>query len=259
MTTQQIARIHTQLRAALETQLEAHEVDKFTCFFNPDDDSTWSNSAIPNSMDAGNESEGIQELIDAFVARGRIPRLEYIAEFAPALAGALEQHGFVLEETAPLMISDRETFKPAASIPSLRISSVNNHTDPIAAMQSVVTIQRRSFGDADAVAASLEEAEAVGKRFHANLFYLAELDGVPAGAGSLQLPYNGIGEVAGIATLGKFRRRGIASALTSAIAEHAFDTGLDALFIMAADQNVRRIYNRLGFEDCGHVLVYNKH
>lgn len=258
MTTNLITRIHTQLRAALTTQLEAHDVAGFTCFFNLDDDSVWSNSAIPKSANAEYEADDIEGLIDAFVSRGRTPRLEYIAEFAPALASALERSGFVLEETAPLMISTNDTFKPAATVPQLQIRIITDHADPVAAMQSVVTIQRRSFGKADAIAATVEEAESTAKRFHANLFFLAELDGVPVGTGSLQLPYEGIAEVAGIATLTEFRRRGIASALTSAIAQHAFDMGLDTLFIMAADQNVRRIYARLGFEDCGKVLVYSK-
>jgi len=254
MTTNLLTRIHTQLRAALIAQLDAHPVADFTCFFNPDDDSIWSNSATPNSVNTGTDPATVQQLIDTFMAHNRTPRLEYIAEFAPNLAVALELNGFMRDEVAPLMSSTRKTFIPAVAIPGLRISQVND----TAAMQSVVTIQRRSFGKPDAIAATAEEAEATAKRFHANLFFLAELNGQPAGAGSIQLPHNKIAEVAGIATLTEFRRRGIASVLTSVIAQHAFDTGLDALFIMAADQNVRRIYARLGFEDCGNVFVYSK-
>jgi len=254
MTTNQITQIHNQLRAALATQLAAHTVADFTCFFNPDDDSAWSNSAIPNSTDAGNDPNGIQQMVKTFITHKRTPKLEYIAEFAPALADALENHNFVREETAPLMTCTNSTFTPAQSVPDLRINEVTDKN----AMQSVVTIQRRSFGSPDAAAATLTEAEEVRQRFHANQFFLAELDDEPVCAGSLQLPHNGIAEVAGIATLTNYRRRGIASAITSAIAQHAFDTGIDTLFIMAADQNVRRIYARLGFEDCGTVLVYSK-
>lgn len=254
MTTNQIIQIHDQLRAALAAQLDAHTVADFTCFFNPDDDSTWSNSAIPNNASAGNDPAAIQQLIDTFVTHKRTPKLEYIAEFAPNLADALANNGFTRDEVAPLMISTSKTFVAAKSVANLQINEVCD----TAAMQSVVTIQRRAFGSPDAPAASTTEADEVRQRFHANNFYLAKLNGEPVGAGSLQLPYNGIAEVAGIATLTDHRRRGIASAMTSTIAQQAFDTGLDTLFIMAADQNVRRIYARLGFEDCGTILVYSK-
>ena len=254
MTTNQIARIHNQLRAALAAQLDAHPVADFTCFFNPDDDSTWSNAAIPNHSESGRDVVGIQQMIDTFFTHSRTPNLEYIAEFAPDLADALETHGFIRNETAPLMACTRKTFTAAKNIVYLQISVV----DDMIAMQSVVTIQRRSFGSPDAPAATAAEAEEARNRFHANSFYVAKLNGEPAAAGSLQLPYNGIAEVSGIATLPDYRRRGIASAITSTIAQQAFDNGLDTLFIMAADQNVRRIYARLGFEDCGTVLTYSK-
>jgi len=55
-----------------------------------------------------------------------------------------------------------------------------------------------------------------------------------------------ISEVVGVATLPRFRGRGLGAGLTSALVEHARQTA-DLVFLSAGDDDVARVYERVGF------------
>ncbi len=78
----------------------------------------------------------------------------------------------------------------------------------------------------------------------------AWIGGRAVASGSYQ-PVDGIAEITGIATLPALRRRGIATALTSTLVEHALAHGVEGLFLSADDANVARVYGRLGFVEVG--------
>jgi predicted GNAT family acetyltransferase len=54
-------------------------------------------------------------------------------------------------------------------------------------------------------------------------------------------------EVVGVATLPSVRRRGLAAAVTSALTQHALDHGAEVVFLSAGDEDVARLYARIGY------------
>jgi predicted GNAT family acetyltransferase len=121
---------------------------------------------------------------------------------------------------------------------------------------ALLTVQRRGFGDEHAPEATEADAEQFRRRFGKLQLFGAYLDGVPVSAGSLLAPYEGLSEVAGIATLPAYRGRGIAAALTAHIARAAFDQRLDLVFLTAGDARAGRVYERAGFRAIGSALAY---
>jgi GNAT superfamily N-acetyltransferase len=62
-------------------------------------------------------------------------------------------------------------------------------------------------------------------------------------------------EIVGVATLPAARRRGLASAVTAALARHALDEGATLVLLSAAEEAVARIYARLGFRRIGTACI----
>ena len=71
--------------------------------------------------------------------------------------------------------------------------------------------------------------------------------GEAAGAGAFMPPQNGVTEVVGIAVAERFRRRGLAEAMTGVLAEQAFRAGCSMAFLSAAGEAQSAIYARAGF------------
>jgi GNAT superfamily N-acetyltransferase len=91
----------------------------------------------------------------------------------------------------------------------------------------------------------LRERVATGR----TVMMVAVEDGQPVAIGSHQpVDVDGteISEVVGVATLPRFRGRGLGAGVTSALVEHARQTA-DLVFLSAGDDDVARVYERAGF------------
>ncbi len=78
-------------------------------------------------------------------------------------------------------------------------------------------------------------------------------DGVVA-SGSYQRAGD-VAEVTGVATLPSARRRGYASQLTATLARHALQHGVHLVFLSAFDDDVARLYSRIGFRRIGTACI----
>lgn len=247
-------RIQAQLRASAATTHEVEVVPPFTCYLNMDDDAPWANYAMPDLPFSGVHANGLTELVECFQGYGRTPRVEYVADVAPSLASTLEAHGFIREDRTVLMVCTRESRLVAAPVDQLTIVEVTDDS-PLDVMQDFMTVQGRAFAGDDRPAATRHEAQQFRQRFHTIHTFLARLGEVPVGAGSLTAAYDGIAEIAGIATISAFRRRGIAAAVTAHICQQAFDDDVEALFLTAANEGAGRVYERVGFQGQGSTLI----
>lgn len=79
---------------------------------------------------------------------------------------------------------------------------------------------------------------------------VAEDAGGVLATGSYQ-PTDGRAEILAVATLPSARRRGIAGALTGLLARHALDNGVHTVLLSAQDDDVARVYKRIGFRRVG--------
>jgi predicted GNAT family acetyltransferase len=76
------------------------------------------------------------------------------------------------------------------------------------------------------------------------------IEGVVA-SGSYQ-PMGEFAEIMAVATLPSARRRGLAGALTALLARHAHDeAGVRTVLLSAQDDDVARVYARVGFQQAG--------
>ena len=78
----------------------------------------------------------------------------------------------------------------------------------------------------------------------------------PLGTGSHQL-VGDVTEITGVGTLPSARRRGIGVAVTGRLVEDARDRGAQLVFLSAADEDVERLYARLGFRRIGTACFAN--
>ncbi len=250
-----ITHLQAQLRFGASQGLTPIYAPPFTIYFNPDSDSLFANYAIPDTPGEGDLSHAITALKTEFHARQRTPRLEYLEDFAPDLAEALEANGFVQEIRTLLMVCSPAGFRTPPEVPGLSIQPVNGQS-PLEDQRAAVTVQRRAFGSDDAPEATVEEATQYFTRWVSQQMFLAKLDGQPASVASLMPPYDGIAEIAGIATVSAFRRRGIGAAITAHAARVGFNQGLEAVFLTAMDERAGRVYTRVGFHGIGSGLAY---
>jgi GNAT superfamily N-acetyltransferase len=91
----------------------------------------------------------------------------------------------------------------------------------------------------------LQERIATGR----TVMMVAVEDGEPVAVGShhpLDVDGREVSEITGVATLPRLRGRGLGAGLTSALAEHARETA-DLVFLTAGDDDVARVYERVGF------------
>ncbi|GID31787.1 GNAT family N-acetyltransferase [Paractinoplanes brasiliensis] len=64
-----------------------------------------------------------------------------------------------------------------------------------------------------------------------------------------------VAEIAGVATLPSARRRGYASQLTATLARRALDDGVTLVFLSAGDDDVARLYTKVGFRRIGTACI----
>jgi ribosomal protein S18 acetylase RimI-like enzyme len=113
-------------------------------------------------------------------------------------------------------------------------------------------------GERDAIPApSDDEIEAGRTRAASGRFVSAVVDSPTEGvlaSGMLQTAGE-VGEVVGVATLPAARRRGYASQLTATLARHGLQHGIDTVFLSSADDDVARLYSKVGFRRVGTACI----
>lgn len=251
-----IERLHAQLHASAGQNLQAVAVPPFVCYFHPTETAVFANYAIPSQPIDGNIDDALAAVIDTFRQRQRTPRFEYLQPFAPALAQILEAKGFVREMESYLMVCQPPMVRPVAVDPAVTIRLLGGEGEETAVKQAFVTVQARAFGGDDQPTVTAASAEAHWRQFAGVGKFMAWWNGEPVGAGSLTQPHKGVAEVAGIATLAGYRKRGVGTAVTHRITTHAFAAGLDTLFLTAGDEQAGRVYVQVGFQHIGFGLAY---
>jgi ribosomal protein S18 acetylase RimI-like enzyme len=194
---------------------------------------------------------------------------EWVAETTPALRAAAEQAGLAVHEH-PLMVLDPDAPTPAApevadGVPIRTIGP----DDPL--LPSALAVPHLAFaepgtGVGAAGLAELGEAvrdragdgsvERMAARILAGLTCVAAAveDGTALCAGQHQ-PVGAVTEIVGVGTLPSARRRGLGRAVTAALVADARSRGIRTIFLSAGDDDVARLYARLGFRTVATALI----
>ncbi|MEV4637174.1 GNAT family N-acetyltransferase [Actinoplanes sp. NPDC049548] len=209
---------------------------------------------------------------------------EWVHETTPDLLAVARSAGLDVL-LAPLMVLDRAALVPDLPIPGATIRFLDPASPAFAAdIAASRAVGRLGFGapasatgatpatdragalvvepagpaQRDAVPAPAADAVADLVRRHASGRFLSAVvespgDGILA-SGSVQR-VGGVAEVVGVATLPSARRRGYASQLTASLARRALEQGDDLVFLSAGDDDVARLYSKVGFRRIGTACI----
>ncbi|GAA2116682.1 GNAT family N-acetyltransferase [Actinomadura alba] len=194
---------------------------------------------------------------------------EWVAETTPALRAAVEESGLVVHEH-PLMVLDPEDTPPAGTevFDDLLVRIVGSD-DP--ALPSALAVPHLAFAEpgtgvgsadvadiAEAVRARVADGsvERVTARIRAGLTVVAAaVRGETALCAGQHQPVGATTEIVGVGTLPAARRRGLGRAVTAALVTDAWARGVRTIFLSATDDDVARVYGRVGFRRIGTALI----
>ena len=185
---------------------------------------------------------------------------EWVAETTPSLIGAARGAGLQVLQV-PLLALDAAAWTPPPAPPGVGLRMLGADDDALPAAQAVVELafarelSPHTVGveERELAQARLGDLDFLRERLRSGLTAMAvaesEADGVLA-AGSHQ-PVGDVTEILAVGTLPVARRRGIGAAVTGRLVEDARERGVEVVFLSAADDDVARIYERLGFRRLG--------
>jgi GNAT superfamily N-acetyltransferase len=221
----------------------------------PVGDPVWPHPARPR-LDGGPVTEAdVRAAVARQQAAGLPVDIEWIPERSPEIAAAARAAGLAVEELPLLVAVDPvELLLPNG----VRLYLVGAEDPELASYLRVAAIafahpggradvRDQPLDGTDAVArtAALRERIAAGR----TVMMVAVEDGEPVAVGSHQpVDIDGaeVSEIVGVATLPRLRGRGLGAGITSALVAHATETA-DVVFLAAGDDDVARVYERVGF------------
>lgn len=234
-----------------------HEVvssPPFTLFFHTTDSSPASNYAIPDASGSSDLQDSLTRLLTIFTERARNPSLQFIEEVFMHLTTVPRSSGWSKVERSQVMICTPETYRPAPDVLGLAITTLS-HESSVEEICEGLDTNALGF-DPQAERATIHEAEEFRQDLILSRAFTARLQEQPVGAGMFTDIHEGLTELVGITTLEPFRRRGIAAALTAYMTQIAFHQGATLVFLIAADEQAGRVYERVGFHPHATHVVY---
>lgn len=250
-----ITRVQEYLRASAGQRYATVAIPPFALYFDPADSAIYFNYAIPVAPVNGCLDQSLADLRRAFVERGRRPRFEFIAEYVPGLAVALQAHGFVEDARLQLMICSPESLVSAPDVPDLSYTELSPDSPEQDLRDYALTVSQ-GFNPAQTELPTDDEIERTRQNLRTIRSFLGRVGQEPAGAASYTRALDGVTEIVGIATRQQFRRRGIAGALTVRVVQSAFAEGVTLACLTAADERAGRVYERIGFRPQATMLFY---
>jgi ribosomal protein S18 acetylase RimI-like enzyme len=186
---------------------------------------------------------------------------EWVHETTPSLIGAARAAGLEVTQV-PLLALDAAAWRAAPPPEGVTVRMLGADDPALPAAQGAVELAFAAPGtrvgpagaaERDVASAGLSDLGFLRERLRRGLTAMAVAEREPEGAvaaGSHQ-PVGDVTEVMGVGTIPAARRRGIGAAVTGRLVEHARDRGADLVFLSAADEDVARLYGRLGFRRIG--------
>jgi ribosomal protein S18 acetylase RimI-like enzyme len=243
-----IERLQQFLRLAAANGNTVVPVPPFTAFLHERDPLKYFNYAIPNEYVEPTADE-IARLREVFREHERLPRLEWVEECAPRVAPVLGREGMVEELRAPLMgCTPAELVDAGADVAELTVRPVDD-----ADLWDVKNVQRPAFGQPPLA----PDEDPGDPRLRGGGSVLARSAGEPVAAATWTAVIDGVSEVAGVATVERWRRRGLAGAVTAAAAREAFSAGAELCVISPGGEAAQRVYERAGFRRMATILHWS--
>lgn len=191
--------------------------------------------------------------------------IEWVHETHPELAAVAADFGLEVHTYALLVAAVSDLKSSELEGASVRIIG----SDDLAIEQSIAVAEISfGFGGTDSGQGGAEDRDAMVSRLSAQrvehhrerirqgltVTAVVESDDGVLTSGSYQRAHE-MAEITGVATLPFYRKLGRGGALTALLANHAFETGVKTVLLSAEDDNVARVYERIGFRQVGHTCA----
>jgi ribosomal protein S18 acetylase RimI-like enzyme len=255
-----LRRIDAYLDAVPRAACRTESVGPFTLFLR--DEPGWRYYARPTPGAGAATVDDVLRVRARQRDVGTPEAIEWVRDLAPSIGPAARAAGLEVEHF-PLMVLRGEV--PPGAEPDgaeVRLATAADDLARITAVQHVgfanpgTTSGRVGTEALDEIAGAADPAATafLADRIERGLTITAAafVHGEPVAAGAHQ-PVDGASEVVGVACLPAFRRRGLATAVTSILVRDAVDRGVQVVCLSADDADVERLYGRLGFVTVGSV------
>ncbi|MFF7751614.1 GNAT family N-acetyltransferase [Streptomyces sp. NPDC007971] len=240
--------VHTDVQSFAVANLlrrpAAVEVGGFVVGFDPTTTSQYVNYATP-VPGAEPTDRDVSALIEAFRERGLRPRLEFAPNAAPAVEPALLRAGFTTEAVHEYLVCTPATLAVPAGAIGVEVPA--GEEDYVAIDAALAEAFGGEFPASPEGAARLRRTQESGGAVR----FVRAGDGGCAGAALCSAPAEGTAELAGVGTRPAHRGRGIAAAVTAALAEAAFESGALSVWLEYSGEGSHRVYERVGFRPGG--------
>lgn len=187
--------------------------------------------------------------------------IEWVHEVHPELADVASAYGLELSSHALMVLDTAGVKAPAMQDVAVRVLEAD---DPALLTGRAVADVSFTAGGTAVLPGGAKERDAFAEQLPAELVdhlqdrsrrgltvtaVAIDADGVLA-VGSCQ-PVGEAAEVLAVATLPEHRRRGLAAAVTSTLVAHGAERGVRTALLSAQDDDVARVYERVGFRRVG--------
>lgn len=245
--------------AAPRPDADPVETGAFTLFVSR---TPWSYYARPAlAHDEPITSADLDQLGKACVEHGVDLAIEWVHEVHPELADLAAGYGLEVSTHALMVAAASDVVAPEVGDVRLRVIDAD---DPALLSGRAVADVSFTFGGTATGPGGATERDAVVEGLSADLVdhlrdrdrrgltitAVAESEAGVLAVGSYQ-PVGETAEVLGVATLPEARRWGLAGAVTALLARHALERGVRNLLLSAQDDDVARVYERVGFRRVG--------
>jgi ribosomal protein S18 acetylase RimI-like enzyme len=190
---------------------------------------------------------------------------EWIGEATPDMAAAAPRAGLAVR-AHPLMVLGAITPAPVAG-PGIIVRLVSPDEPELDRIWAVPAVAFGHPGTSGGLAGAVERDKIAAEHDGGTIAMLRDRlcsgqsvlaaafdrDG-PLAAGSCQ-SMDGVAEITGVGVLPSARRQGLGAAVTAALATDALCRGVQTVFLSASDEDVARIYARLGFRRIGTAMI----
>ncbi len=178
----------------------------------------------------------------------RLPRLEWIEEIAPDLAGVLAECGFEQELRTPLMACERSSLVEPPTPAGATVAPLADRD-----LDARDNLVRAAFGEPPRVAGT----PARDPRARGCGIAVAHVGGEIAAVATHSPVIEGVSEIMGVATAERFRRRGLGATVTAAASRAAFEAGAELAVLTPGHEAAQRIYAAAGYTPMATMLHWS--
>lgn len=246
-----LSELQQYLRHAAAQHRSVIRSGPFLVHVDDDADEPYANYAIPDEGAQPTAAE-VAALVAAFAAHGRRAAFEYLPACAPAVEAPLLAAGLEVTYRIPVLACPAGELVVVEPPAGVEIDVVGAGTSDVL-LRELIAMQCAAFGVPETLVSGEEVRRLRERAGDGVVAYAVEAGAVVAGGSALSIR-DGMTELAGIAVAEPARRRGIAAALTSALARGAAQRGARLPFLTPGHDEAGRAYRRAGFAPIGEML-----